>query len=180
VSKGGHATLLRGREMAKQKKLSSHPVTPGPRTVPDGLAEVTGFLVNELARVLREKTSAAVGELGLRPRQLGLLLLLQSAGPMPQQELGEMLGMDRTTVMQFVLELEAAGIVARRDHPEDGRAYQVYLTAHGRRLASTASKRVQRVDREVLKILSASERKTFKSLLGRLLTAQRDSVTGLS
>lgn len=161
--------------MVERKRSSSHLPTPSPRTIPEALAEVTGFLVNELARLLREKTAVAIGELDLRPRQLGLLLVLRDEGPMPQQELGERLGMDRTTVMQFVLELEGANILARKDHPEDGRAYQVSLTAHGRRLASVAYERVQGVERDTLDVLSASERKIFTGLLRRLLAAERNA-----
>jgi DNA-binding MarR family transcriptional regulator len=141
--------------------------------LPAALTDATGFLVNEVARILRERTASAVSSLDLRPRQLGILRLLRESGPMSQQEVGELLEMDRTTVMQLVGGLEAIGAVQRKDNPDDRRAYEVHLTVGGRRLAQQADRHARRVEREVLGVLSLAEQRTLKALLRTLLESQR-------
>ncbi len=90
--------------------------------MPPALAEVAGFLLNQVAAAFRERTAHAIARDGVQPRQLGLLFLLRDSATYSQQQLGECLGMDRTTTMQLVGALEAEGLVARDDDPADRRA----------------------------------------------------------
>lgn len=139
------------------------------RGVPPALAEVAGFLLNQVAAVFRERTAAAVARDGVHPRQLGLLFLLRGAGPYSQQQLGECLGMDRTTTMQLVGALEAEGLVVRDDDPADRRAYRLRLTAKGREVTDRLAAAVAEVERQTFKALKASERQLLKTLLRRVL-----------
>jgi MarR family transcriptional regulator, lower aerobic nicotinate degradation pathway regulator len=147
------------------------PLPTLPRTLPPAMADVTGFLVNRLAEQLRDVTQAHVGGTGLRPRQLGLLLVLRAAGRMQQQQLGEQLGMDRTTTMQLVGALEDQGLVVREANPSDGRAYLLRLTARGVRMAEQVDVQSRAAAAEVLAPLSAAENKTLHRLLRKVLTA---------
>jgi DNA-binding MarR family transcriptional regulator len=133
------------------------------------MADVAGFLLNEVARVIRERTAAAIEHHRVHPRQLGLLFLLRDAGASSQQQLGERLGMDRTTTMQLVAALEAAGLVARDDDPDDRRAYRLRLTARGRDVTAALFETVTEVERQTLKALKAAERQQLKVLLRKVL-----------
>jgi DNA-binding MarR family transcriptional regulator len=132
---------------------------------------VVGFLVNLLGDQLRQVTGEHLQPLQVHPRQAGLLLVLQCEPDMQQQELGEALGMDRTTVMQLVTALVDDGIVQRLRDPDDGRAYRVSLTPKGRRVAKRAVAAISVAQREVLGGLSAAEERTLRRLLVKALTA---------
>lgn len=135
------------------------------------MADVAGFLLNEVARIIRERTAEAIRHHQVQPRQLGLLFLLRDAGASSQQQLGERLGMDRTTTMQLVAALEAMGLVARDDDPADRRAYRLRLTPRGRDETEALFGIVSDVERQTLKVLKAPERRQLKLLLRKVLEA---------
>lgn len=151
-------------------------VTRRPASVPSSAADppvalqrMTGFLVNQLAERLRDSTARALEDLGLRPRHLGLLIVLRDEGALGQLQLGVRVGMDRTTVMQHAHELEAAGLVKRSPHPDDARSQRVALTRRGRTLATRAESRAHAVADGILEPLTSRERAVFHKLLLKLL-----------
>jgi MarR family transcriptional regulator, lower aerobic nicotinate degradation pathway regulator len=137
--------------------------------VPESMRSVTGYLVNQLAERLRDATEARLDTSVIRPRQIGLLLVLRDEGPSPQQQLGERLGMDRTTSMQLVSALETHGLASRETDPEDGRAYRVRLTPKGRRMADECDRLAREAVDDVLQGLSAAESRTLQRLLAKAL-----------
>jgi MarR family transcriptional regulator for hemolysin len=52
-----------------------------------------------------------------------------------QSELAESLQMERISVSRQADRLEKAGLIERRDHRRDGRAYHLYMTPKAERLA---------------------------------------------
>ena len=61
--------------------------------------------------------------------------------------------------------LEAAGLVERRPHPEHGRVLQAYLTEKGRDLSSEAQGTVVDVEETMLAGLSPEERRRLLEAL---------------
>src|SRR6266545_6181960 len=70
----------------------------------------------------------------LTPQQFGLLAFLWLEDGLSQTELSARSQIDRTTMGGIVDRLEKEGLVQRRPHPDDRRAYQVFLTARGKSL----------------------------------------------
>ncbi|MEW6157103.1 MAG: MarR family transcriptional regulator [Verrucomicrobiota bacterium] len=71
----------------------------------------------------------------LSPSQFNLLNLLRARPDgLSQTELSRALIMHRSNVTGLIDRLEDRGLVARRDSPDDRRAYRVVLTAAGRKL----------------------------------------------
>jgi DNA-binding MarR family transcriptional regulator len=58
----------------------------------------------------------------------------------------------------IVTNLEAAGVVERRPHPEHGRVLQAYLTERGEELVSRAHALVEAVEERMLAELGEDER----------------------
>ena len=58
-----------------------------------------------------------------------VLLVFSSRGSLPLGKMGERLQVHPTSVTSIVRRLEAAGLVVRRPHPEDGRAVLAEITA---------------------------------------------------
>lgn len=98
---------------------------------------------------------------------------LLADGPVSQQELGEQLGIDRTTVVELIDDLEKQGVVERRRNPADRRSYALHLTAKGRTVQKRAARAFDAAVDEFFGPLSATERKTLADMLTRvILTAQ--------
>ena len=68
-----------------------------------------------------------------------VLLTFSSRGSLPLGKMGERLQVHPTSVTSIVGRLEAAGLVVRRPHPEDGRAVLAEITTAGRSLVERAT-----------------------------------------
>lgn len=68
-----------------------------------------------------------------------VLLTFSRAGALPLGKMGERLQVHATSVTSLVDRLEAAGLVVRRRHPEDGRAVLAEITDAGRALVERAT-----------------------------------------
>ena len=68
-----------------------------------------------------------------------VLLTFSRAGSLPLGKMGERLQVHPTSVTSIVDRLEAAGLVCRRRHPDDGRAVLAEITPRGRDVVEAAT-----------------------------------------
>ena len=68
-----------------------------------------------------------------------VLLTFSRRGSLPLGKMGERLQVHPTSVTSIVDRLEAAGLVLRRPHPDDGRAVLAEITPEGRSLVERAT-----------------------------------------
>jgi DNA-binding MarR family transcriptional regulator len=68
-----------------------------------------------------------------------VLLTFSKAGSLPLGKMGERLQVHATSVTSIVDRLEAAGLVVRRRHPDDGRAVLAEITDAGRAVVEAAT-----------------------------------------
>lgn len=108
--------------------------------------------------------------MGLSVRLCGVLNLL-AEGPISQQALGEQLGIDRTTVVELIDEIERQGIVVRRRNPADRRSYALTLTPKGRTVQKRAARAFDAAADEFLGALELAERQALQGMLQRLISA---------
>ena len=131
------------------------------------VAEFAGQLFFRLWRASHTRTAAALQTLGLTPALFGLLNVLGAHEGAIQQEIGSAMGIDPSTMVSLIDELEAAGLARRRPHPNDRRAREVRITPKGRRALEQARRLVLRVEDEVLQGLTAAQRSELLALLRR-------------
>jgi DNA-binding MarR family transcriptional regulator len=122
-----------------------------------------------IAEALGSRHLLALDELGLSLRSFGILGLACET-PRDQITLSRLTGIDRTTVVAIVDQLQAAGLVLRRPSPTDRRARLVEPTAPGRSLAAQALRRVRSIQDEHFADLSAVDREQLMTTLRRLAT----------
>jgi DNA-binding MarR family transcriptional regulator len=91
------------------------------------------------------------------------------SGEHTQTELAEMIGLDKTTMVVTLDELERAGLAERRLAPHDRRARIVAVTAAGKRKVAEAEKVKERVQAEVMGELSAREGEALMDALSKLV-----------
>jgi DNA-binding MarR family transcriptional regulator len=81
------------------------------------------------------------------------------------------MGIDPSTMVSLIDKLESAGLAKRRPHPQDRRARQVSITPKGRRLLQRARKVAFEAEDEVLRGLTAAERRELLRLLRRAFSS---------
>src|SRR5258708_32909816 len=101
--------------------------------IPAELARFPGYLLARLGEASRRRFAAAVKEQGLHPRDFGVMTLIAAQPGLSQQQLHEQTGIDASSMVAVIDELEAAGLAERRPHPRDRRARSIYLPAKGER-----------------------------------------------
>src|SRR5258708_19057128 len=138
--------------------------------IPPSLAGRSGALLTIAARTGQELAGNRLAPMGLTVRLCGILSLLGN-GPLSQQELGEQLGIDRTTVVELIDELERQGVVVRRRNAADRRSYALVLTPKGRAVQKRASKAFDAPADEFFGALKSTARQLLSDMIPRLLSA---------
>ena len=138
--------------------------------LPAALSDRLGFLLGRAHLAHSSIAQQALAPLALGVKQLGALSVLAEEGPLSQQRLGERQGVDRTTMVAVVDDLEQRGLVERRRNPHDRRAYALHATHEGRRLLGQANEVVKRVEEEFLTPIPARDRRRLKQLLKTLIS----------
>ncbi len=141
-----------------------------PSTNPE-VAEFTGQLVFQLWRASHTRMADALKSIGLTPPLFALLNVLGAREGAIQHEIGSAMGIDRSTMVVLIDELEVARLAERRAHRTDRRAREVLITPKGRRLLQRARRMALEVEGEVLRGLSEGERRELLRLLRRALSA---------
>jgi MarR family transcriptional regulator, organic hydroperoxide resistance regulator len=121
------------------------------------------------ARRLLEK---ALAPLGLRPREYWLLHLA-GCGDFSQHRLAEKCGMDPSSLVAILDDLEQRGLVRRQRNPEDRRVQWVQRTEAGDQLFRRAQPRAQRAEEKQLSVLSAAHQRQLLAAMRKLVTTTK-------
>lgn len=104
----------------------------------------------------------------LTPQQFGLLGFLWQEDGITQAELSAKSQIDRTTMGGLIDRLEKEGLVARRTHPDDRRAYRICLTERGMAMESELVPLAVKAQETFIAKLDQQEVETLKSLLEKI------------
>ncbi len=104
----------------------------------------------------------------LTPQQFGILAFLWIEDGLSQAELSARSQIDRTTIGGIVDRLEKEGLVKRTNHPEDRRAFQVFLTARGKSLEDELCAIANRVLVRFNAPLTKEEQETLVRILEKI------------
>ncbi|WP_235625263.1 MarR family winged helix-turn-helix transcriptional regulator [Mycolicibacterium neworleansense] len=129
------------------------------------------FLLSQLGAHVAESFKARLQPLGLHPRATAVLLALAAADGQSQRELCERLGLHRNVMVTLIDTLEAEGLVERRSHPGDRRAFAVSLTDRARELLPGLDSTGRTLEDELTASLSDEEREALRQTLRRLSAA---------
>ena len=139
----------------------------------------------DLSRELQQRMVAFVRAFGLhRPdetpcgapvpvSEAHALAVLADRGPMPQRELGQLLGLTKSTISRLVDQLERHGWARRQTGEDDTRQRLVELTTEGRKAAAEiAARRAERMA-QVLEQIPEGDRAGVLAALDALVEAAR-------
>jgi DNA-binding MarR family transcriptional regulator len=85
-----------------------------------------------------------------------------------QTQLGNALGIDRSTVVAVIDRLESRGLVARQPSPNDRRSHALHLSDSGKATLRRLIERVRAHECEIARHLSPDEQARLIELLGRV------------
>src|SRR5215211_6651414 len=134
------------------------------------VAEFAGQLFFRLWRASHERTATALQSIDMTPALFGVLNFLGARKGAIQQEIGAAMGIDPSTMVSLIDQLEKEGLAKRRPRPDDRRAREVTITAKGRRVRERGRRLAADVEDEVLQGLNAGERRQLMKLLRRALS----------
>jgi len=149
--------------------MSNSEPPPQPKLVSDVLAgslEIVLCKVAAAVNKLSEEIPEAPG--GIKINHHHLLRFLTIAGPVSQQEISEGANVDRSTMTDWIDELEGKGLVERRKNPNDRRAYEIHITDKGIEALEESTEAVEQFRQKAFGALNARDRKTLLELLLRL------------
>jgi DNA-binding MarR family transcriptional regulator len=135
------------------------------------VAEFAGQLFFRLWRACHTRTAEALKTIGLTPATFALLNVLGARTGAIQRELSSDMGIDPSAMVALIDELEGASLVERRRRPDDRRAWEVTITAKGRRTLKAGRRLAEGVEDDVLAGLKAAERRQLTALLRRALVS---------
>lgn len=127
-----------------------------------------GYLLNQAALQIRTMTVLALSPIKLTPPQLRALEVIAAEQPLSQTRLGELVNMDRSTIVHVVDHFEALGAASREADPTDRRSHAVVLTRKGESLLADAQHRARAAQNEFLSPLSRPEREALRKMLHKL------------
>ena len=112
----------------------------------------------------------------LTPAQFDVLAHLSAAQGISQQALAERLLVTKGNVCGIIDRLEERRLMQRRSDPEDRRAYRLFLTDAGQRLAEEVVPAQEDLIKDLLACLSLAEQRQVHALLCKLDRAVDDDL----
>jgi len=145
---------------------------------PDGqpyplMARRLGYLLKHAQLRLSELTASALAPFGISGREVAVLIAIDDRDPLSQGDVARRMGVDRTTMVALIDELQHKGLVQRRPDPGDRRKNVVELTDVGRDTLRRASRAGEEAEQLFLSPLSADETERFREALHSLLSGAR-------
>ena len=120
-----------------------------------------GFLISDVARLMRTAFDRRVRRLGLTRSQWLVINRLHRRPGATQSELAEMLEVEKATAGRMVDRMEKKGWVMRRPDAADRRVNRLFLTAEADLIQVQLAEIADRTVDNALALLSAREREQF-------------------
>jgi DNA-binding MarR family transcriptional regulator len=136
------------------------------------LTSLIGYHLRRAQVAVFQHFAATVGAAEITPGQFGVLTVINSNPGLSQTQLGNALGIDRSSVVAVIDRLESRGLVMRAVSPSDRRSHALRLSDEGARLLARLDELVRNHERHIARDLSADDKQQLIELLDRI--ARRD------
>lgn len=127
-----------------------------------------GFLLHDIARLMRKRYEQRARPLGLTRAQWQVLAHLQRHEGINQSGLAELLEIEPITIARLLDRMEEAGLVERRADPADRRARRLFLTERAWPMLERGRALGDQVRAEAFTGLTAAEREQLIDMLLRV------------
>jgi DNA-binding MarR family transcriptional regulator len=131
-------------------------------------ADRLGLLLARNGQVTNARIREALGVTGLSTRHGMTLMHLSDGGPVSQQALIELVGVDPSVLVAILNDLEGHGLAQRRRDPTDRRRHIVEITPAGADMLITVDAAIAAVEHDLFADLAIDEVAHLRELLGRI------------
>lgn len=135
------------------------------------LAELLGYHLRRAEVLAFQQFAQAMAPFEVSPAQLGVLLVVSANKGINQTRVGRTLGIDRSTLVSIIDNLEDRGLVERTPSPTDRRSHALIMTRAGRKFVDDLTPALEAHEAALSKSLSEDERRTLIDLLDRVVDA---------
>jgi DNA-binding MarR family transcriptional regulator len=132
------------------------------------LPRLLGYRLRQAQIAVFEDFQRAMDGLDVTPGRFGVLEVIAANSGLSQSELGNILGIDRSTVVAVIDRLEAGDLVRRMKVATDRRSYALTLGERGRAIIDELRRRVLAHEQRIARNLGAAERQSLLDLLDRV------------
>lgn len=127
-----------------------------------------GFLLNDIARLMRVAFERRAAPLGLTRARWSVLAQLKRHPGVSQATLAQLMEVEPVTVTRLIDRLDRSGMVERRPDPDDRRVHRLFLTPAARPLLDQIQRLAREVRAEALEGIAADELATFVAVAERI------------
>ncbi|MEM7425674.1 MAG: MarR family transcriptional regulator [Pseudomonadota bacterium] len=127
-----------------------------------------GFLVHDVARLMRTMYDRRMAPLGLTRAQWWVLNHLFFHQGISQTELASLLDIEKAALGRLLDRMEAKGWIERRQDDQDKRAKRIFLTENVQPTLQVMRDQAAVTRDEAVRSLSAAERETLTEILRRM------------
>ncbi|MBB6488762.1 MarR family winged helix-turn-helix transcriptional regulator [Rhizobium lusitanum] len=124
-----------------------------------------GFVLHDVARLLRKRFEQRAKDLGLTRSQWQTLAYLANNEGIHQAGLAEMLEIEPITLVRILDKLSERGLVERRQHPNDRRSWLLYMREEARPLIDAMRNIGEQTRKEALEGVPPEDRERLHELL---------------
>ncbi len=132
------------------------------------LKSLLGYHLRRAQVAVFQHFTEAMGEADITPGQFGVLSVVAGNPGLSQTQLGNALGIDRSTVVAVIDRLEGRGLVLRTPSPNDRRSHALQLSPDGARLLERLEEMVRAHERHISRDLSPEDQRQLLRLLERV------------
>lgn len=154
--------------MKKKSKTHTVAATPAQTLKLGELRNLVGYQLRRAHSHMRRDYLQTVGNLGFRPGQVSVLVLIIENPGIFQIELSRELEIDKATVVALIDRLEKAGLVTRQRSTEDRRNQALFATREGIKMAKTLLEITEQHEARYCAQFTAAELKQFLEYLQRI------------
>ena len=126
------------------------------------------FLLSQLGTYVSDDFKRRLAPLDVHPRTNAVLVALAGTDGQSQRQLSARLGLHRNVMVSLIDTLEEQGLVQRKPHPDDRRAFAVTLTDKARELLPALEQQSHVMEDVVTSALTPDERAALLDMLQRV------------
>lgn len=132
------------------------------------LEESLGFILNKTNTKLKNQLFQRFKEDDITPEQWSVLTCLWQQEGISPKELADLIYKDKPNTNRILEKLQAKGLILRKPHPIDRRAYQIYLTERGWTIKDKLIAKVTQLQDEVTAGMEQAQVEEMKRLLNHM------------
>lgn len=156
------------RKTAQQVEVSRFSRSGAKRLRNGPLEGLLGYQLRRAQNAAFQHFSTQLNQRAITPGQLGLLVLIGCNPGVSQTVLAREVGVERSTLGEFIDRFESRRLVERRRVASDRRVHAIHLTDEGQSFLDQIMPEVEAHERELTHCLSAQDLKTLMLLLKRI------------